>query len=132
VIVDRFDARDAVHPVAKIRGLRLRALHAEHDVVGRERRSVMEARPLAQVELPMGRVEDLPARSELRHDRQVGIDIEQRLVDLVGRSPVFLGGKGVGIHRGGQGVQARKPQHVLGRGRVGNRKRREHRQAGEQ
>jgi hypothetical protein len=104
---------------------------AEHDVLGRERRAVVEAHARAQLELPMRRVEDFPGRGKLRHDRQVGIDIEECLVDLEGRSLVVFDSVGMGVHGRRPGVLAREAQHVFGRGRGGDGERSEHGEAGE-
>ena len=83
VIVDRLDRGDAVNVGSEVGRLGAGALDAEDHVIGGERRAVVEGHVRAQLELPGGRVQRLPGQGELRHDRQVGIDVEQRLVDLL-------------------------------------------------
>lgn len=61
------------------------ALDAEDHIRSGERRVVMKGNVRAEFELPGGRVQRLPCQGELWNDRQVGIDVEQRLLDLLRR-----------------------------------------------
>jgi hypothetical protein len=93
------------------------ALHREHDVVGRERRAVVELDALAQLEAPRRRVELLPRRREARDDLEVLVPHHQRVVDqvvdVVGQVLVLR----VRVHR--LRVAATRPAQGL---RVGDRR----------
>lgn len=131
MIVDRFDRRDAVDRASEIRRLRAGALDAEDHVRGGERRAVMKSHVRAQLELPGRWVQRLPHSGELRNDREVGIDVEQRLVDLLGCPLVVFHRIRMRIHGGRTSVLTREPQHVLRRGRAGDCNRNADRQSGD-
>ena len=73
----------------------------------------------AQLELPGGRVQRLPGQGELRHDRQVGIDIEKLLVDLHGCAVAVFSGFECGSMVDAPPDTHGEAQHVLRRGRAG-------------
>jgi peptide/nickel transport system substrate-binding protein len=120
-IVDRLDACHAVERIPEVRRLGAGALDAEYYVLSGERRAVMKGHARAQLELPGGRVQRFPGQGELRDDRQVGIDVEQRLVDLLRGHPVVARSIRMRINRDRATGYAREAQHVFRRGRPAER-----------
>ena len=88
-------ARVALHVGAFAGG----ALECEDDVVGRERRAVVEFDSLAQVEAPHGRARLRPLRRQRRREAHVLAALDQRLVDVAGEAELQALVERVRVHR---------------------------------
>ena len=99
-LVDLPRRADAGRVVVDLRGRHLAALHRVHDVVGRERRAVVELHALAQLEAPGQRADLLPFGREAGNDLQLAVTAGQALVDLA-------------VHHVGHGLVLRVRVHGL-------------------
>ena len=74
-------------------------LKREHDVVGGERRAVVELHALAQVEAPYGRARLRPLGRQRRRQAHVLVALDQRLVDVAGEAELQALVERVRVHR---------------------------------
>jgi hypothetical protein len=83
VVVEPARLAEQVRVLAQLRIRVLRALDREHDVVGAERRAVVELDAMAQVEAPGGVVQARPRHCRARHDGELLVALHQRVVHLL-------------------------------------------------
>jgi hypothetical protein len=82
MVIGSLDRRDRRDIVLEIRGAGHRASQAEDDVLAREWRAIMEPDTAAQIELPGGCVDQLPSNGERCLDLVLGVEMDQRFIDL--------------------------------------------------
>jgi hypothetical protein len=126
IVVDLLRNSGRVRVGAQLRSVAARPLEAEHDVVGGERRAVMELDAPPKVESPRRRVHLRPRLGERRLQSELLVagdqELADELVDVVGEVLVLR------MRIGGLHVAATRPAQRLGVGtHCGERERRDER-----
>jgi hypothetical protein len=94
-----------------LRGLCQRTLDGEHDIVGGERRSVVELHSGTQLEAPRPCIHRLPGHRQRGLELEVAIASDQRLIDLRGDARLVQQRERMRIHalRVERARQAQRP-----------------------